>query len=363
MLSAATPREYHWLDHRRYSFSPAVRFGANVVFSGQTAASFDSDLNAIVVPEGLLDQLDVIYDKICMLLAAEGLVASDVTEIVEYIVGGSPESIRNVKRVRERRLPATNASVHTSSVDALLRPGAVVEVAIKARQRQPAEAHQPPICAYRLAPARSRGLELSFQVAEVVDAAERLLDSLDLDWSHVAFAHEHVARPTNGDAVTTILDRTDRIGLATIAGARVWTDRLIQPGGLVQLDLRLAAGPVESIVSKQTFDGPETLVAARCTAERIFLSGQYGHPESSNIEEEAFSAYTRLLDVLFDAGVSARGLVETIEYLTPDVLDDRSRTAAVRKTLLPEPFCAATGIVCNSARSQPVIATLGLLDA
>lgn len=353
MLRASIPRDYHWLDPHRYSFSPAVMYATDLIVSGQTAVSFDTETRTTRIPEGFVDQMNVIYDKIDVLLAAEDLTAEDVIEVIEYVVCDGSVPLGDLARIRERRLPTPSASIHTSCVDSLLRPGALVEVAIKARRRDSGQPQRAAVRSYRLEPAHSRGTDLGSQFAEVLDAAERLLASLNADWTHVAFAMERLASGPEVQPGMTLLDRTDRIGPAAIAGARVWTDRLIRPGGLVQLDLLIADEPVKVIPSVGGPDRPATLAAAARTGERIYISGQHGCSESSDVEKEVLSAYQRMLDVLSDAGGSAKNLLETIEYVTADGLSHYSRTADVRRRLLPLPFCAATGTVCASVGRTP----------
>jgi enamine deaminase RidA (YjgF/YER057c/UK114 family) len=118
----------------------------------------------------------------------------------------------------------------------------------------------------------------------------------------------------------------------------------------VQLDLKVSRLAVERIGGDGSFVGPATLVAATRTPTRVYLSAQQGGAAAGtgDVRAEVDTAYRRILAVAAAAGATPASLVETIEHVTHAGLDDYAETAEVRRELLPQPFTAATGTVCNA---------------
>lgn len=350
MLTAVEPADFPWGDYRRYTFSLGIQTDDETVLSGQTAAAFDRELRTTFLPVGLLEQTHAIYDKIDVVLAAANLSAEDITNVVEYVVADEIEHLSAVTAVRLQRLPLVTARTRTLCVDRLLRPDALIEIAVDAaRESNPSSAH-PTIDLPTLVPVATRSDALHLQVAEVLDLAEAALADAGADWSNVVFALEHLEATHGRLPEGTVLEHAERIGRSRTAGARVGTRRLATPGALVQLDLRIAYGPIEVVEVDGPPSGPLTLAAAVRTPSRVYLSAQQGDRAAGggDIRGEVDAAYRRLLAVLESAGQSAESLIETIEHVTGTGLDGYSKTAAVRKELLPLPFTAATGTVCSA---------------
>jgi enamine deaminase RidA (YjgF/YER057c/UK114 family) len=344
VLRAVRPEEFRWGDYRRYTFSLGVRVGDEIVLSGMTAATFDQERRQTILPNGTSEQTEVVLDKIQAVLAAEDVLASDVVEVVEYVVADVVDDHALVAAVRDRHLSGAATSVRSVCVDRLLRPDATVEIAVVAHAGPLAPT---PTRSMTISPRASRGESFRHQVAEVLDLAEQALEEDGSDWSYVAFAIEQLATGTGPMPDSTVLDHVDRIGHERLAGARFGTRRLMQSGDLVQLDLRIAREPVEVIGHEARFDGPATLTAATRTRDHIFLSGQTaGRPAAAGgIRSESEDAHQRLLAALGGAGGDVGSLLETVEHVTLPGLDGYAETAEVRRALLPSPFTAATGTV------------------
>lgn len=350
MYTAVEPADFPWGDFRRYTFSLGIQTDDGTVLSGQTAAHFDRELRSTVLPVGLLEQTHAIYDKIDVVLAAANLSADDITNVVEYVVADEIERLAAVTAARLERLPLMTALTRTLCVDRLLRPDALIEIAVEAaRESNPSGAHLT-INLPTIVPIATRSDALHLQVAEVLDLAEVSLADAGADWSNVVFALEHLKATHGRLPEGTVLEQSERIGRSRMAGARVGTQRLATAGALVQLDLRIAYGPIEVVEVDGPSSGPLTLAAAVRTPSRVYLSAQQGDRAAGagDIRGEVDAAYRRLLAVLELAGQSAESLIETIEHVTGTGLDGYAKTAAVRRELLPSPFTAATGTVCSA---------------
>lgn len=351
MLRAAKPSEFPWGDYRRYTFSLGLGDDLRLVLSGQTASSFDTQRRTMTMPDELEAQCAVIYEKIEAVLRAEGFTSRDIVEVTEHICSVAVSESAMLEAVRAQWLGGSAPAIRSVCVERLLRPDALIEIAVEA-QRSTADPGRSMTPRWlTIAPKKSRGARRDRQASEVLDRAEQRLAELGKDWSNVAYAVEFVQWSEEGFE-HSILDRADRIGTANIAGSRIAMRRLLQPGGSVQLDLRLSDTPVYTVDHRfdDSSEIPRAVAAATRTSGRVFLSGVSGppSPDPEDIAGEAASAYRRLFEVLEAAGYGADRLVETIEYVTEAALPGYAATAAVRRALLPQPFSAATGTVCHS---------------
>lgn len=352
MLTAVEPARFPWGDYRRYTFSLGLRTGDDLVLSGQTAATFNPEHRRMELPEGIVRQVEVIYDKIDAVLVDAGFATSDVVRVVEYISAAAASEHEAVAAVRRRRLGSEDAVSTTVCVDRLLRNEALVEIALEAR-RTPAvgSAESCPVHLPSILPEGARGGSIRAQVDDVLDRAESRLAAIGASWANVVFALEHVAVGTGDLPPETVLDRTDRIGQGCIAGARVGTRRLIHDDIGIQLDLTVSHEPIEIIEPEADRRGASTLADAVRDTSRIYLSGQSGGPgasESADVGREADVAYRRLLAALERAGGRRDALLATIEHVTHEGLSTYAETASIRRNLLPLPFSAATGTVCST---------------
>ena len=67
------------------------------------------------------------------------------------------------------------------------------------------------------------------------------------------------------------------------------------------------------------------------------------------VEQEQFEYGDDELNTLKQQLVEGKEqLVKTVEYVTPRGLDRYRETAAVRKSLLTEPYPASTGVLCHA---------------
>ena len=349
MLSAALPVEFRWGDYERYTFSLGIDDGDALTLSGMTAARFMASQRQSVCPSGLANQVEEVFDKIATVLESKQLRVSDIVEAVVYVVSDVVNDHDQVVRGFHRRLGDDLPSIRSVCVDRLLRPDALIEIAVVARHESVAATQM-----VTISPEASRGQPFQSQVKEVLRDAEKALVGLERDWSYVAFAIEQIQTPSGVMPDGSVLDHSESIGRQRIAGARFGTGRLLHPGCLLQLDLRVAREPVEIIADGIPHDGPATLAAASRVGDRVFLSGQLaGRAEASRgIQKESEAAYRQLLRALEAAGGSPRSLVETVEHVTLSGLERYAETADVRRALLPPPFTAATGTVCSSVGSD-----------
>jgi enamine deaminase RidA (YjgF/YER057c/UK114 family) len=67
-----------------------------------------------------------------------------------------------------------------------------------------------------------------------------------------------------------------------------------------------------------------------------------------DVAAQAEYTYGNIIKVLKAAGAGPEHLVKTIEYVTPAALARYREVAAVREKLLPQPFPASTGLVCEA---------------
>ena len=109
------------------SFSPAIRSGDHVFFTGMTGSGPGDTM-----PDDPTAQFEAVFDKIALVLAEAGLTLDAVVEVTSFHV-----SIRDhfdaFENVLGRRLSRPGPAWTAVGVAELRRPGAFVEVRVIAR--------------------------------------------------------------------------------------------------------------------------------------------------------------------------------------------------------------------------------------
>ncbi|MEE8601370.1 RidA family protein [Euzebya tangerina] len=373
-----TPTDFPWFDYQRYSFSLGLRTGGaegKVVLSGHSASEYSPDRGRIVVDGDMRAQANTAYDKVERILEAAGLTLEDCVKVTENITRAGIDDVAIAAEVRRERVGSAAPAVNTICVDALLRPDALIEVAITAApgggRAVVADSTRPGLLAD--APARAAegitylpsvlpvdddgkilGEDLLTQTEAVYDRAARMLEDAGLAWSNVGFVVDFTTPDTLRDYKKTGRIRRDHLAAPYPGSAGILMSRLAHPGALIQLDLMASTAPLEAINPGWERYEKLTYSPAVRAGNVLFMSGQAAlDPETEqavhagDIAAQAEYTYGNIITVLEAAGAGPEHLVETVEFVTPAGLPRYRETAAVRSRLLAEPYPSSTGIICQ----------------
>ena len=373
-----TPQEFPWFDYQRYSFSLGLTTGGadgKVILSGHSASEYSPEAGRIIVDGGMREQANTAYDKVERILEAAGLTLADCVKITENITSAGIDDVATAAEVRLERLGEAAPAINTICVDSLLRPDALIEVAITAApgggSAVVADSSKPGLLAD--APARSAegivylpsvlplderggivGDDLLTQTEAVYERAARMLGDAGLAWSDVGFVVDFTTRKTLRDYKKTGRIRRERLAAPYPGSAGILMSRLAHPDALIQLDLMASTQPLTAI--NPGWDRYEKLTYSPAVkaGNVLFMSGQAAlDPETEqavhegDIAAQAEYTYGNIISVLNAAGAGPEHLVETVEFVTPTGLPRYRETAAVRSRMLSAPYPSSTGIVCE----------------
>jgi enamine deaminase RidA (YjgF/YER057c/UK114 family) len=373
--TAITPEHFPWFDYRRYTFSLGLRLGDEVVLSGHSASQYDPDEGRIVVRGGMAEQTATAYDKIEAILAAEGFDLGDAVRVVENVTVAGIDHYAEAEEVRAARLGGNRPAVVTLCVDRLLRPAALIEIAVVAQKGAgdplavSSAAARPAFVPARPAadgvvylssvlPVDDHGAvvgdDLESQTEAVFDRAGRMLAAAGLGWDAVVHTVDYTTPGTLRDYKRTGRIRAERLSAPYPGAAGILMSRLAHPDALIQLDIIASTEPAEAVNPGWERYGKLTYSPAVRAGNVLFMSGQAAlDPETEravhagDVAAQAEYTYGNIIAVLEAAGGGPEHLVETVEHVTPAGLDRYREVAAVRERLLRSPWPASTGIVCR----------------
>lgn len=371
---AITPEHFRWFDYHRYTFPLGLDLGGKAVLSGHTASEFDPDEGRLTVRGGMSQQTATAYDKIEAILEAAGYTLGDVVQVVESVTVEGIDAYSEAEQVRSHRLGENCPAVSTLCVDGLLRPQALIEIAVTAQRGT-----EPPVAAVssdRLAyaPARAAngivylssvlplddnggvvGENLLSQTEAAFDRAERMLAGAALSWSNVVKTVDFSTPTTLKDYKATGRIRRERLGPIYPGSTGILMSRLAHPHALIQLDIIASTEPLEAVNPGWDRYTKLTYSPAVKAGNVLFMSAQTAQDpvteqavHAGDIIAQAEYAYANIIEVLKAAGGGPDHLVETVEYITPSGLEHYREVAAVRKRLLLPPYPASRGVVCRA---------------
>lgn len=370
------PTEFRWFDYRPYTFSLGLTLpGGTAVLSGHSASEYDPAERRIVVKGGMAEQANTAYDKIERILEAAGLTLADVVHVTENITLAGIDDAAVAAEVRRNRLAGAQPTVSTVCVDRLLRPAALIEVAVTATSGggTPLAADSGRLGLRADAPARTAGGIVHFpsvlpldddgqlvgddlvsQASAVYERAARLLAAAGLSWANVGFVVDYTTPATLRDYKSTGEVRRRHLRAPYPGSAGILMTRLAHPGALIQLDLMASTEPLEVVNPGWSRYDKLTYSPAVRAGDVLFMSGQAAlDPETEvalfpgDVAAQAEYTYSNIIEVLRAAGGGPEHLVETVEFVTPAGLPRYRETAPVRERLLRSPYPASTGIVCK----------------
>lgn len=368
--TAIAPAHFPWYDYSRYSFSLGLRAGAGAYLSGHTASEYDPQSKRIVVRGDMSTQVRTAWKKIGAILEAAGYGYGDVVRVVEYLRPEGIDRYAEAAAVRAEVLGVHRPAVHTVPVKSLLRPEAFLEIEVTAgpvgaetrfgEGLPSARESAGVVFLPSVLPTDDQGHligagDIVAQTQAIFEKAGRMLAATGLSFAHVVKTVDYLLPAALADYKETGAVRRQFLGPVYPSAAGIIMPRLVHPGALIQYDfiatreLPIAVNPGWDRYQKLTYS------PAVRSGKLLFMSGQGAlDPETERVVHEGDVAaqaeytYGNIIKVLEAAGAGPEHLVKTIEYVTPAALARYREVAAVREKLLPQPFPASTGLVCEA---------------
>lgn len=354
-VQAIEPAEFPWFDYSRYTFSLGLHDAGRAWLSGHSASEYDRGERRIVVNGGMADQARTAYAKVAAILAAVDLGPGDVVRIVENLTAAGRAHYAEAAKVRRERF-GDRPAVCVTSVDALLRPAALLEVEVVAARGAMVHRHGDGSASVEYdGVVHLSGVEggpgLGATQAQVGDALERVgkrLVDLGLEARDVAHVELGLPMAASRDEAMAQLVSTFGADLPALVVRRPQTLR--EDGQLVAITATASRG------TSQRYGAAATGAPAAVRAgAHVWLSGATSLVDRAlpdGILDQCEVLYDAVGSALATVGGAPEHLLKTIEYVRPDGLADYRGVAQVRERLLATPYPASTGAIC-AATDRP----------
>jgi enamine deaminase RidA (YjgF/YER057c/UK114 family) len=368
---ALRPFRFPWFDYSRYSFSLGLAAGSSLYLSGHSASEHNPKQGAIVVKGGMAEQARTAWTKIAAILEAGGCTLADIVRAVEYVTPQGIEAYPEADRVRAEMLGACRPALCTVVVQQLLRPQALIEIEVVARQGEGQRA------ARGTAPERlarendgivylssllpineDRSLiapgDVAGQTQAIFRHAAEVLDSFELGINDVVKTVDYLTPAALGDYKKTAEVRRECFAPVFPAATGIIMPRVAHPGALIQIDIIASHRPRAIINPGWSSYANLTYSPGVRTGNLLFIAGHAAldpdtgrsvHP--GDIVAQSEYIYGKILDVIAAAGGAPEHLVKTIEYVAPAGLPRYREIANVRTRIMRAPLPASTGVVCE----------------
>ena len=368
---ALRPFRFPWFDYSRYSFSLGLAAGSSLYLSGHSASEHNPKQGAIVVKGGMAEQARTAWTKIAAILEAGGCTLADIVRAVEYVTPQGIEAYPEADRVRAEMLGACRPALCTVVVQQLLRPQALIEIEVVARQGEGQRA------ARGTAPERlarendgivylssllpineDRSLiapgDVAGQTQAIFRHAAEVLDSFELGINDVVKTVDYLTPAALGDYKKTAEVRRECFAPVFPAATGIIMPRVAHPGALIQIDIIASHRPRAIINPGWSSYANLTYSPGVRTGNLLFIAGHAAldpdtgrsvHP--GDIVTQSEYIYGKILDVIAAAGGAPEHLVKTIEYVAPAGLPRYREIANVRTRIMRAPLPASTGVVCE----------------
>jgi enamine deaminase RidA (YjgF/YER057c/UK114 family) len=345
--------------------------GSSLYLSGHSASEHDPAQGAIIVKGDVAEQARTAWRKIATILEAGGCALSDIVRAVEYVTPSGIEAYSDAARVRAEMLGRMRPPINTVVVKQLLRPQALIEIEVVARQRD--TDHRSSETTLRQSAGENDGAvylpsllavnhdgsviapgDVVGQTRAIYERASEILASFDLKLSDVVKTVDYLVPAALAEYKQTADVRREYLAPAFPAATGIIMPRVSHPGALIQIDMiasrreRAIINPGWSSYANLTYS------PGMRTGNLLFIAGHAAldpdtgrsvHPD--DIVSQAEYIYRKIFQIVAAAGGRPEHLVKTIEYVTPAGLPRYREVASVRTRLMRTPLPASTGVVCE----------------
>ncbi len=364
--SAISPSRFPWLDPSKYSFSLGVEAAGTAWLSGQTASVHRTDVHRtdvhstdghsagrVVVEGDPATQAALCWEKIGAVLEGSGRTPEDCTELVEYLTSTGLQQREAIAATRP-----TARAASTMVVESLVRPDAHVELEVVAGG--PAgQIRLPQVLPLDEAGDIVAPGDLVGQSAFVLEQALRLLADEGLDGSNIVRVVQATTPATRSQYRGTAEARRRLLGPVFPSSTGVLTSALPHPDALVALDVWASPHPKTVVPHAVDAYRDLTFAPAVVAGDVVYISGTTAwNPETGDtvgpgdMAAQAEYIYDQIDQVCRAAGGSISDVVKTIEYVTPEGLDQYRVAGPIRQRMFDQPLPASTGVVVAGLLSR-----------
>ena len=363
---AIEPASFPWMDASRYAFCLAMEAGGSTWLSGHTAARYEPGRDAVTADGDLEAQGRVVYEKMRAILETAGLGFGDVAQSIEYLAPGAlgAGDAECLARLRAEYFGVNRPALSTVAVNSLLRPEALVEIELVAREAPNDTVEAAGTIARRMGdllviPALdAAGADLASQARAIYDRAAAVLAAAGLGWEHVVKTTDFVAVSALRDYRVTAEVRRERFGgrdaVDFPASTGIIMERLATPGALIQVEFIASTTPRAGVEAPWPHHPRLTYAPAVRAGRLLFVSGMAAfNPESNATEHvgdvvaQSRYVYENMARLMEAAGGSLESIIKTVEYVAPAARERYPRTGRVRTDLFDRPYPASTGVICE----------------
>ena len=189
--------------------------------------------------------------------------------------------------------------------------------------------------------------------------AGRRLERHGMDLSHVVCVVQQTTPATRRQYNDTGEARRRLLGPQFPSSTGLLMPELPHPDALVALDVWASAHPKTVVPYQAEVYSSLTFSPAVEAGGLLFISGTTAFNMSAgetvaegDIGGQAEFVYGEIATICEMAGTSIDNLVKTVEYVTPDGVDDYRAVGEVRQNVLGRPFPASTGVVVSGLLSR-----------
>jgi enamine deaminase RidA (YjgF/YER057c/UK114 family) len=368
--SALKPRNFHWYDYSRYTFSLGLSIGGRLWLSGHSASEYDFGARGMVVRGGMREQARVAWAKIAAILEAGGRSLSDVTRVVEYVTPEGIERHAEAAAVRDEMFDGNRPALITVVVNRLLRAQALIEIEVEAEPAEPqprAERGWPLarvtdgfVYLSSILPLDHSGAVVApgdavAQTRAIYERAASMLATLGLGMDRVVKTVDYLTPAALPSYRYTANVRREFLGPVFPAATGIIMRRVAQSGAMIQVDFIASRHQLAVVNPGWARYAQLTYSPAVRAGDTLFIAGltaldpQNDRPvHVDDVAAQASYVYENILRVVAAAGAGPEHLVKTVEYITPAALERYREVAGVRSVILRAPFPASTGCVCET---------------
>jgi enamine deaminase RidA (YjgF/YER057c/UK114 family) len=350
------PTYYPWKDYKKYTYPLGLDLGSICFLSGTSASEYDAAAEKIVTRGDLRTQTETALEKIRAVLVAANYSLKDVVSLIQYVTPDAFENLCDLKRVFGRHGIAC-AAAHVVPVNRLMRRDALIElevIAAKAGTRKYVS-RAPDVIrvlsgkSILLFPGATTGDgahgSLNEAVAAEVGCVAVVLKSANLTWSDVVRCR-----------LVLMSEQSAEIDEAIVTVNRLVPDLPVVPAiGVAAAPRGARRAQLLVEISAPKVSGPSTLLVAkggglvRQVGPFLIATGLQSDRSDLSLIGQVERIYSTIVpDLLKSVGIRTSGIVQTIEWITQDVLPDYRQTGAVRRKYLCEPFPVASGLACSA---------------
>lgn len=377
------PRNFHWLDYKRYTFSLGVEKKGVMFMSGESASQYDPGLGRVVCNGGIPDHARVAFEKLGTVLEAAGAGFENVVKLGYYVAPGGLAEYCEVAAVRKEYFKSNWPASTGIVVERLLRPDALIEIDAVAVLDSKSEAINPGWPRYdqlAFSPAvragdllwlsgfigltegsgvkTGEGSTTSQQTEAIYRTIGTVLEAGGASPGEVVKSTDFIA-PDCVESYGSTNEARRKFYRGTYpAYSGVVVNRMKNPEVLIEVDTVAVIGGQRQEVSLPGWTAPYSDMACPSAVRNgkfLFLSGQTGiDPNTGNVVGEgdiiaqARQAYDNIQKLIESTGGTMKDIVKTTEFILSEGLENYRAVGDLRREIFQDGFPAATGVVVNS---------------